>query len=210
MKAGVITFPGSNCDRDLLQALERVIGRPAVSLWHKDHDLQNCDAVFVPGGFSYGDYLRPGAIARFSPIMKAVAKFEGKVVGICNGFQILTEAGLLPGALLRNVSTRFVCKNVEVIPASGRMALRKNRYTLPIAHADGRYYCSADELKRMEDNGQVVFRYQNNPNGSVGDVAGVSNASGNVVAMMPHPERAADPALSNTDGIEILRALLSR
>ncbi len=210
MKAGVITFPGSNCDRDLLQALERVTGRPAIPLWHKDQDLQGCDAVFVPGGFSYGDYLRPGAIARFSPIMKAVAKFEGKVIGICNGFQILTEAGMLSGALLRNESTRFICKNVEIFPASNKLSLKNASYTIPIAHADGRYYCSPDELKRMEDNGQIVFRYKNNPNGSVGDVAGICNAAGNVVAMMPHPERAADPALSNTDGVEILHALMSR
>lgn len=223
MKFGVITFPGSNCDQDLIYALETNLGRQVVHLWHKDHDLQGCDVVLLPGGFSYGDYLRSGAIARFSPIMDEVAAHAAKggyVIGICNGFQMLTEAGLLPGALLHNTSMSFQCKNVFIRPVSQSALLTRGleprAYKVPIAHGEGNYYCLPDELKAIEDGDQVLFRYCNaqgevtaesNPNGSVHNIAGVSNAAKNVFGMMPHPERAADPLLGNLDGRMILATI---
>ena len=230
MKLGVITFPGSNCDHDLLDtlsALRRLEPRVQVlHLWHKDHDLQGCNWVFLPGGFSYGDYLRSGAIARFSPIMREVvahAQRGGYVVGICNGFQVLTEAGLLPGALQRNTGTRFICDYVHLSAANADTPLTRavagRTLRIPIAHADGCYTAHADELKRLEDNQQVLFRYvdatgkltpEANPNGSANGIAGVMNATHNVFGMMPHPERAADSALGPADGWGVFTGLLER
>ena len=225
MKFGVVTFPGSNCDQDMIYVLRSMLGQEVVHLWHKDHDLQGVDFVVLPGGFSYGDYLRSGAIARFSPIMDEVfahAKRGGYVMGICNGFQVLTEARLLPGALLHNSTRKFICKNVYLKPQSSRALLtatldREQPLQVPIAHGEGNYYASADVIKALNDNDQVLFRYCNadgevteeaNPNGSLENIAGVMSAEGNVFGMMPHPERAADSALSNIDGREIFEAIL--
>jgi len=225
MKFGVVVFPGSNCDQDVIDALTHTTQQEVVKLWHKDHDLQNCDFIVLPGGFSYGDYLRSGAIARFSPIMQEVVKFAnagGYVWGICNGFQILTEAGLLPGALLRNVSQKFICQNVyitpentEALPAS--LLEPGKAYRIPIAHGEGRFHADADTLKMLEDNGQIMFRYCDasgqvtegtNCNGSLLNIAGITNQQKNVFGMMPHPERAIDTDLNNTDGRLMFEALL--
>ncbi|MCI4669439.1 MAG: phosphoribosylformylglycinamidine synthase subunit PurQ [Bacteroidia bacterium] len=224
MKFGVITFPGSNCDDDLIYSLQNNLGQEVVNLWHKDRDLQSSDVVFLPGGFSYGDYLRSGAIARFSPIMEEVvahANKGGYVIGICNGFQMLTESGLLDGALLRNDSMNFVCKNVFVRPVSKTAkitaGLEDRAYKVPIAHAEGNFYCSEDVKKKLEDNDQILFRYCNeeglftpesNPNGSLDNIAGITNSGKNVFGMMPHPERAADEILGNIDGKTILEMIL--
>ncbi|MBO0949358.1 phosphoribosylformylglycinamidine synthase subunit PurQ [Fibrella forsythiae] len=224
MKFGVVVFPGSNCDQDAVDALE-LMGQPVVKLWHKDHDLQGCDMIILPGGFSYGDYLRTGAVARFSPIMNEViahANAGGYLMGICNGFQILAEAHLVPGVLLQNNSQQYVCKNIYLKPQSKEALLTANledrAYRIPIAHGDGRYFADADTLARLNDNGQVLFRYCDeagnitdsaNPNGSLDNIAGVCNANRNVFGMMPHPERAADPSLGNTDGRLILEQLLT-
>lgn len=225
MKFGVITFPGSNCDQDMVYVLETLLGQEVVQLWHKDHDLQGVDMVVLPGGFSYGDYLRSGAIARFSPIMEAVVPFANKggyVLGICNGFQILTESHLLPGALLHNNNHRFICKNVHITPQTHQTALTANltpnkAYKIPIAHGEGNYFADADTLKRLNDNQQVLFRYcdeqgnitpESNPNGALENIAGVTNAAKNVFGMMPHPERAADGNLSNQDGKALFESLL--
>lgn len=226
MKFGVVTFPGSNCDADLIYALRTNLGQSVVSLWHKDHDLQGCDFIFLPGGFSYGDYLRSGAIARFSPIMDEVAahaKKGGYVMGICNGFQVLTEAGMLPGALIRNASCNFVCKNVFVRAATRNSILTAKLlptkgYKIPIAHGEGNFYAPADVLDRIEGNDQVLFRYSNekgfsspefNPNGSLNEIAGICNEGRNVFGMMPHPERAADNLLGNLEGSKLLESLLA-
>lgn len=222
MKFGVITFPGSNCDQDMILSLQR-LGYKVNTLWHKDTDLQDTECVILPGGFSYGDYLRSGAIARFSPIMDQVIRFAangGYVLGVCNGFQILTEAGLLPGVLRKNESTHFICKNVYIRPAGTKAALTRSledkAYCIPIAHGEGNYYCDDDTLKGLEDRGDILFRYTDaegntsdtaNPNGARNHIAGIQNANGNVIGMMPHPERAADPILKNTDGAFILNAL---
>ena len=225
MKAGIVRFPGSNCDEDAYHAIADHLGQEAVYLWHKDHDLQNVDLVILPGGFSYGDYLRAGAIARFSPIMQEViafAKRGGPVLAICNGFQIACEAGLLPGALLRNASLRFVSAPVHL-----RVDSVATRYTsqyhigqvitIPVAHGDGRFTADADTLARLEGEGQVVFRYVSadgeatpsaNPNGSLRSIAGIVSAEGNVLGMMPHPERALDATLGSTDGVPLFAALL--
>ena len=224
MKFGVVVFPGSNCDQDAVDAIE-LMGQPVVKLWHKDHDLQGCDMIILPGGFSYGDYLRTGAVARFSPIMNEViahANAGGYLMGICNGFQILAEAKLVPGVLLQNNSQQNVCKNIFLKPQSKESLLTANledrAYRIPIAHGDGRYFADADTLAQLNDNGQVLFRYCDetgtiteaaNPNGSLDNIAGVCNDRRNVFGMMPHPERAADPALGNTDGRVILEQLLS-
>jgi len=224
MKFGVVIFPGSNCDQDLIYSLRKNLNQEVVEIWHKDRDLQGCDFIFIPGGFSYGDYLRSGAIARFSPVMESViahANRGGYVMGICNGFQILAEAGLVEGALLRNDSMHFVCKNVHIRPVSRAAKLTANlkrrAYKIPIAHAEGNYYCTVDTLKRLEDNDQILFQYCNergrvtddaNPNGSLLNIAGVANKGMNVFAMMPHPERATDMFLNNTDGVPLLEALL--
>jgi phosphoribosylformylglycinamidine synthase len=217
MRVGVITFPGSNCDLDMIYVLEKQLFVEVVRLWHKDKDLQNCDLVVLPGGFSYGDYLRSGAIASISPIMESVLSFAEKggfVLGICNGFQVLTEAKLLPGALLRNEGQKFRCLNTNIYALHNNSLLTKDldlnkAYKIPIAHAEGRYYATAEELDQMHDYGQILFVYENNPNGSTRDIAGICNKRGNVFGMMPHPERAADPLLSNTDGLALLRSLLS-
>jgi phosphoribosylformylglycinamidine synthase subunit PurQ / glutaminase len=224
VKVGIIRFPGSNCDEDAYHAVVDHLGATAVFCWHKDHDLQGADLVILPGGFSYGDYLRPGAIARFSPIMREVvahAERGAPVLAICNGFQIACEAGLLPGALLRNEHLKFVCEQTHLRVES--IATRfTSRYHLaqviriPVAHGDGRYTADADTLERLESEGHVVFRYVNadgdatesaNPNGSLRNIAGICNAAGNVLGMMPHPERAVETALGSADGLPLLFSL---
>lgn len=217
MKFGIVVFPGSNCDHDAYHAVHHVLGQPAEFLWHKDRDLRGSEVVILPGGFSYGDYLRCGAIARFSPVMEEVARFAasgGKVLGICNGFQILAEAGLLPGALLQNASCKFVCRSVELAVENDRTAFsralkRGQRINLPVAHADGNYFIDDEGLKRLEGEGQIVFRYVDNPNGARADIAGIVNAAGNVLGLMPHPERASEGVLGNTDGRLIFESLLA-
>lgn len=217
MKSAVVVFPGSNCDRDAARALERVTGQPAHMLWHKETALpEGTDLVVLPGGFSYGDYLRSGAMAAKSPIVRAVidhAERGGLVLGICNGFQVLTETRLLPGALLRNAGLKFVCKHVPLGVANANTAFtrayRETRETeIPIAHGDGRYFADEDTLDRIEGEGQVVFRYLANPNGSSRDIAGIVNARGNVMGMMPHPERASDPVLGRTGGAAVFQSVL--
>lgn len=226
MKFGVVVFPGSNCDEDMVYVLRSIMHQEVVKLWHKDHDLQNCDCIILPGGFSYGDYLRSGAIARFSPIMKEVIEFANKggiVIGICNGFQILCESGLLPGALLHNNQHQFICKNI-FIKAEHQDSLLTSQIPskavlkIPIAHGEGKYYTDATTLASLEENGQILFRYcdengkvieASNPNGSLQDIAGICNASKNVFGMMPHPERAADVNLGNTDGKIIFESILN-
>lgn len=226
MKFGVVVFPGSNCDEDMVYVLRNVLHQDVVKLWHKDHDLQNCDCIVLPGGFSYGDYLRSGAIARFSPIMKEVIDFAGKggmVFGVCNGFQILCESGLLPGALLHNSSHQFICKNIFIKTENPDTPLTSQIPSgtvlkIPIAHGEGRYYAAEETLKSMEENGQIIFRYcdedgkvtdTSNPNGALRNIAGICNQTKNVFGMMPHPERAADDSLDNTDGKIIFESLLN-
>jgi phosphoribosylformylglycinamidine synthase len=226
MKFGVVTFPGSNCDQDMIYVLRDILGQQVETLWHKDTDLKGVDLVVLPGGFSYGDYLRSGAIAKFSPIMNEVishAKKGGYVMGICNGFQILTESGLLEGALLHNNNQRFICKNVFLKPISRSAAINKDlnassTYKIPIAHGEGRFYASNEMLKSIEDNDQVLFRYASaegeiseefNPNGSLNNIAGITNKTKNVFGMMPHPERAADEKLNNLDGKSIFESILN-
>ncbi|MBX9852861.1 MAG: phosphoribosylformylglycinamidine synthase subunit PurQ [Cytophagaceae bacterium] len=226
MKFGVIVFPGSNCDEDLIYVLKNVLDQDVVKLWHKDHDLKGCDFVFLPGGFSYGDYLRSGAIARFSPIMESVmnhAEKGGFVMGICNGFQILTESHLLPGALIRNTAQKFNCKNVYLKPEHNNSPLTskldlKKAYKIPIAHGEGRYFADAKTLKELKSNDQILFRYCDengsvsdsaNPNGSLENIAGICNKNKNVFGMMPHPERASDPDLGNTDGKALFDSILA-
>lgn len=227
MKVGVVVFPGSNCDHDLYHVLGKVVGFQAAFLWHKDHDLQGCDAVVLPGGFSYGDYLRCGAIARFSPLMAEVEKFArggGPVLGICNGFQILTEARLLPGVLMPNRSLQFICDNtfvrVESTETPFTRKVSKNAVLrLPIAHGEGNYFLDAEDLRRLEGEGQVVFRYvradgemapEANPNGSIHNIAGVCNPRRNVVALMPHPERVSERILGSEAGKIIFESLLGK
>jgi phosphoribosylformylglycinamidine synthase len=224
MKYGVVTFPGTNSDQDLIHAVGTLLGQPVVPLWHKDTDLQGADVVFLSGGFSYGDYLRSGAIARFSPIMQAVAAHAqrgGYVIGICNGFQILTEAGLLPGALLHNHTTTFVCDTVHLRPATTHSLLTRGLGPEPlrivIAHGEGNYYAPEETLKALQDRDQILFQYcdaqgqltpEANPNGSLLNIAGIMNEGRNVYGMMPHPERCADPVLGNADGLRILQSLV--
>ena len=215
MRIGVTVFPGSNCDRDALYAVERM-GADPVELWHADPDLKNVDAVVVPGGFSYGDYLRPGAIARFAEVMAPLEDFArsgGPVLGVCNGFQVLTEAHLLPGALLRNTNMRFVCDRVRVrIETTGTPwtagCEAGEELTLPVAHNEGNYFADEATLAALEDEGRVVLRYLENPNGSMNDIAGVCNEGRNVVGIMPHPERVSDPALGSDEGLRILESVL--
>jgi phosphoribosylformylglycinamidine synthase I len=226
MKFGVVVFPGSNCDRDMMHALQDDLQQEVVMLWHKDTSLDGFtteDCIVLPGGFSYGDYLRCGAIARFSPIMEKVVEFAnkgGKVLGVCNGFQVLCEAGLLPGALLLNENQQFICKNVYLKSAGDKnvigQAVGDKVLQIPIAHGEGRYYADAATVKQLEDNGQVLFRYCDvkgnvnndvNPNGAMNNIAGICNAGRNVFGMMPHPERACSSNLSNIDGRLILAAL---
>ena len=227
MKFGIVTFPGSNCDYDAYHAVVDALGEEAVYLWHKDHDLQGAEVVILPGGFSYGDYLRAGAIARFSPIMREVmahADRGGPVLAICNGFQIACEAGMLPGALLRNAGLCFVCEPVWLRVENAATPFT-HRYRegqllrMPIAHGDGRYTAEDSVLDRLESEGQIVFRYVNaageadpgaNPNGSARNIAGIVNAAGNVLGMMPHPERATDALLGSSDGAALFESLLAR
>jgi phosphoribosylformylglycinamidine synthase len=227
MKFGVVVFPGSNCDEDIVYTLQHTLGQEVVKLWHKDTELQGAECIVLPGGFSYGDYLRSGAIARFSPIMEKVVEHAnngGYVIGICNGFQILTEAGLLPGALLRNNGQKFICRNVFLKPQSASNPLTKDldpdkSYKIPIAHAEGRYYADQETLNSLHNNDQILFKYcsetgiideASNPNGSLENIAGICNAQKNVFGMMPHPERAAEDALGNTDGRAILEGLVAQ
>ncbi len=227
MKFGIVTFPGSNCDDDTYHALAGVPGADAIRLWHKDHDLQGADVVVLPGGFSYGDYLRAGAIARFSPIMREVvdhARRGAPVLGICNGFQILCEAQLLPGALLRNANLTFASEWIT-LRVENAETLFTNQYRpgqllrLPIAHGDGRFTIEPDGLSRLEDSGQIVFRYadregaatqESNPNGAMDNIAGLVNEQGNVMGLMPHPERAVEAVLGSTDGLGLFESILSR
>lgn len=226
MKFGVVIFPGSNCDEDMIFVLKEIMGQEVVRLWHKDDDLQEVDGIILPGGFSYGDYLRSGALARFSPIMDKVIKFAndgGFVFGVCNGFQILCEAGLLPGALLHNESQKFICKNVYITADNDESAITAQINTsdalkIPIAHGEGRYYADPKTLQELHANRQILFRYCDdkahihadaNPNGSLQNIAGICNKNRNVYGMMPHPERAADIELRNTDGKLIFDSILS-
>ena len=225
MKFGVVTFPGSNCDQDIIDVLSRIMGQPVENLWHKNQQLKGADMVILPGGFSYGDYLRSGAIARFSPVMQEVIQFAkkgGYVLGICNGFQILTEAGLIPGALLHNENRKFICRNIYLKPATTNSLLTSEldpnkALKIPIAHGEGNYFARPDVIKSIRDQDQVLFRYcdefgnvtpESNPNGSMNNIAGVCNAERNVFGMMPHPERAADPILGNQDGVAIFESIL--
>ena len=226
MKFGVVIFPGSNCDEDIIHVLEKIMGQQVVRLWHKDHSLQGCDFIVLPGGFSFGDYLRSGAIARFSPIMQEVTRFAekgGYVLGICNGFQILTEAGLLPGALLHNKHRKFICRNIYMKPQTGNSLITaqidpQRALKIPIAHGEGNYFADAAVLKDLNANDQVLFRYcdeagnitaEANPNGSIENIAGICNKERNVFGFMPHPERAADSLLANEDGLAIFESILS-
>jgi len=217
MKFGVVIFPGSNCDHDCYYVIESVLGKPVEFIWHQDTNLKNFDAVILPGGFAYGDYLRTGALAKFSPVMKAVKDFAaagGLAIGICNGFQILCEAGLLPGALLRNVGMKYVCKylhlRVETTDTPFTNLLKKDQLLhIPIGHGDGNYFADAETLNRIEDNGQIVFRYAENPNGSVHDIAGIVNEKRNVLGMMPHPDRSSEDILGSTDGKSIFESMVN-
>ncbi|MFN8317292.1 MAG: phosphoribosylformylglycinamidine synthase subunit PurQ [Chitinophagales bacterium] len=230
MKFGVVVFPGSNCDRDMVHVLKNVMGCEVRTIFHKETSLEGfsrLDCIILPGGFSYGDYLRTGAIARFSPIMEAVIEFAnngGRVFGICNGFQILCEAGLLPGALLRNTNMKYNCKNVLLKPQTKESQLTRfvdtnKALKIPIAHGDGRYYCDADTLKTLQKNDQILFKYCDangkitetaNPNGSIENIAGICNEGRNVFGMMPHPERASELDLGNTDGRILFESLINK
>ena len=220
MKFGVVVFPGSNCDRDMIEALQNGLQQQVITLWHGDSDLsafEKEDCIMLPGGFSYGDYLRCGAIARFSPMMKSVIDFAhrgGKVFGVCNGFQILCESGLLPGVLLANANRQFICKNVYIKDPNTPLA---KPLMIPIAHGEGRYYAAPDVLEKLENNDQIIYRYcdsngemheDHNPNGSTNNIAGICNETRNVFGMMPHPERACSSLLGNLDGSAVFHALL--
>tara|TARA_Y100001968_G_C19366471_1_gene722786 strand:- start:680 stop:1333 length:654 start_codon:yes stop_codon:yes gene_type:complete len=216
MTIGIVVFPGSNCDRDIHWSTEGILGYPSRFLWHETTDLKGLEAVVLPGGFSYGDYLRCGAIARFAPVLSSLIDFAskgGKVIGICNGFQILTELGLLPGALTRNSGLHFVCENTSLSIESNRTKWltsfsKGQSILLPIAHGEGRYYCDEDTLHKLQDEDCIALRYLNNPNGSIFDIAGLSNKEGNVLGLMPHPERASDNMTGGSDGISILKGLI--
>lgn len=225
MKFGVVIFPGSNCDHDMLHVIGNVCKKQVVSIWHKDTDLQNVDCIILPGGFSYGDYLRSGALASHSPIMKSVKKFAsegGFVFGVCNGFQILCESGLLPGALLRNQNQLFICDNTYIKATTNNTRLTQyinpdSALKIPIAHGEGRYYADEATLQQLVKNDQIIFQYsdkngvvneQSNPNGSLMNIAGICNATRNVFGMMPHPERCAEQDLGNTDGLQLFHSLI--
>jgi len=226
MKFGVVIFPGSNCDEDIIYVLEKILGQQVVRLWHKDHDLQDVDFIVLPGGFSFGDYLRSGAIARFSPIMQEVIQFAesgGYVLGICNGFQVLTEAGLLPGALLHNKNRKFICRNIHMTAQTANSLITgqidpQRALKIPIAHGEGNYFADAEVLQSLYDNDQVLFKYCDeagnvttdaNPNGSLDNIAGICNLNRNVFGFMPHPERASDSLVANEDGLAIFESILS-
>ncbi len=225
MKFGVVTFPGSNCDHDMYYVLKSIEKQEVVNLWHKESDLQGCDMIILPGGFSYGDYLRSGAIAKLSPIMKSVIDFANKgglVLGVCNGFQILCESGLLEGTLLHNNNQKFICHNQFIAPQTNSTIFTKDvtvgkALNIPIAHGEGRYFAYEDTLKKLNDNEQILFRYcdengqitpQSNPNGSCENIAGITNKTKNVFGMMPHPERCSDAELGNTDGKTLFDSLI--
>jgi phosphoribosylformylglycinamidine synthase len=224
-KFGVVVFPGSNCDHDAYYVTKKILDCETEFLWHKDTSLKNCDVIILPGGFSYGDYLRTGGIARFSPVMESVINFANKggtVLGICNGFQILTEANLLPGTLIKNSSTKFICKDIFVKVANNETVLTKNLskniLEIPIAHGDGNYFIDEKVLQSLKENNQIIFQYcsengeisdKYNPNGSVENIAGIMNKSGNVFGMMPHPERCSDPNIMKTDGYLLFDALIN-
>ncbi len=225
MKFGVINFPGSNCEHDVYHMVSKVLGEPVQFIWHQSGSLADCDAIVVPGGFAYGDYLRTGAIARFSPVMESVRKFAaggGLVIGICNGFQILLEAGLLPGAMLKNKGLKYVCQFLHIRVESDQTpytsSLRKGEILyIPIGHMEGNYFADSRTLQELEANGQVIFRYctvvgeiteASNPNGSLHNIAGICNAGRNVLGMMPHPERASEPLLGSDDGIRIFESMV--
>ena len=227
MKFGVVVFPGSNCDHDAYYAVRDILNQPVEYIWHQSTDVSGFDCIILPGGFSYGDYLRTGAVAKFSPVMNAVQDFAangGKLIGICNGFQILCESGLLPGALISNVGLRFICKYVNLKVANNtsdftHLCEAGQVLSIPIAHHGGNYYCDADTLKSLEDNNQVLLRYcdaagnvseEANPNGSLNNIAGIINERGNVAGMMPHPERATEPLLGSSDGKLILQSIVER
>ncbi|BAZ42422.1 phosphoribosylformyl glycinamidine synthetase [Calothrix sp. NIES-4101] len=219
MKFGIVVFPGSNCDRDVAYVTRDILKQPTRMVWHQDTDISDLDVMIIPGGFSYGDYLRCGAIARFSPVMQQVTNHakQGKpVLGICNGFQVLTEAGLLPGALTRNQHLHFICDRAPLTIENNTLIWTQGysqgeMITLPIAHGEGRFQADADTLKALEDNGQIVFRYVGeNPNGSLNNIAGICNVAGNVLGMMPHPERAADEVLGGSDGLKMFAGLLEK
>jgi phosphoribosylformylglycinamidine synthase subunit PurQ / glutaminase len=226
MKFGVVVFPGSNCDEDIIYVLEKILDQQVVRLWHKDHDLQGAEFIVLPGGFSFGDYLRSGAIARFSPIMQEVIQFAengGYVLGICNGFQVLTEAGLLPGALLHNENRKFICRNIYMQAQTNNSLITsqinpQRALKIPVAHGEGNYFADAAVLKSLNDNDQVLFRYCDeggnitadaNPNGSLENIAGICNKARNVFGFMPHPERASDSLVANEDGLAIFESILS-
>ena len=226
MKFGVLVFPGSNCDHDAYWVLSHVARQPVTFLWHESHDLENCDAIVVPGGFAYGDYLRTGAIARFSPVMEAVREFarkDGQVIGICNGFQILCESGLLPGALMRNTGLKYVCKQVHVRVENSNTpfthALRQDEVLqIPIGHMEGNYFCDQPTRATLERDRRIIFRYcdptgkisaEANPNGSVENIAGICNEGRNVLGMMPHPERASENRLGGSDGLKVFDSMVT-
>jgi len=226
MKFGVVIFPGSNCDHDMIYVLQKILGQEVVKLWHKDTDLQSCDFIMLPGGFSFGDYLRSGAIARFSPIMTEVISFANKggyLMGVCNGFQILCEAGLLPGALLHNNNQQFICKNIFIRPETQNSLITKDLslekpLKIPIAHGEGRYYAPQNIVDDLHTDDAILFKYcdekgissqESNPNGSLLNIAGITNKKRNVFGMMPHPERAADEELNNTDGKLLFDSILN-
>ncbi|MCS6954003.1 MAG: phosphoribosylformylglycinamidine synthase subunit PurQ [Bryobacterales bacterium] len=215
MRFGVVVFPGSNCDHDAWYAISRNLGCPAEFIWHQSQSLGNVDAVILPGGFSYGDYLRCGAIAKFSPVMAAVRRFAadgGLVLGICNGFQILAESGLLPGALIRNRGLKFICRQVELETVTANspftcLASKGQTLRMPIAHGEGCYYADERTLDELEAEDRVVFRYRDNPNGSLRDIAGILNRERNVMGLMPHPERATEPLMGSSDGLLVFRSM---
>lgn len=216
MRFACIVFPGSNCDVDMFHAIRDELGEEVEYVWHTETNLDRFDGILLPGGFSYGDYLRCGAIARFSNVMEAVRKAadEGKpVLGVCNGFQVLVEAGLLPGALIRNQKLKFLCRPVELVVENNKTMFTtgyelKEKIVIPVAHGEGNYYCNEETLEKLEANNQVVFRYKNNPNGSLNDIAGITNEKGNVLGMMPHPERAVEELLGSADGLRLFKSIL--
>jgi phosphoribosylformylglycinamidine synthase subunit PurQ / glutaminase len=227
MKFGIVVFPGSNCDHDCYYAVRNILGQPAGYIWHQEKSVDDYDCIILPGGFSYGDYLRTGAIARFSPIMKAVKRFAlqgGLVIGICNGFQILLEAGLLPGAMIRNNNIHFICKYVYIKTENQNTPFtcfckKDSVLRIPIAHNDGCYYIDNKGLDSLKENRQIIFRYcakdgttdkEHNPNGSIDNIAGISNEKGNVLGLMPHPERSVEHMLGSEDGLSILRSIINR
>ena len=217
MRAGVVVFPASNCDHDAAAALERATGQKPAMLWHGNTDIPDLDLIVLPGGFSYGDYLRTGAMAAHSPIMREVVARANKgvrVIGICNGFQILCESGLLPGVLLRNESLKFVCRSVRLRVENNqtdftRLYQKDQTITIPVAHGEGNYFAESEIIKKLEDQNRVVFRYLDNPNGSMNDIAGIINERGNVLGMMPHPERVVDPIHGGTDGTALFQSLFN-